>query len=167
MDESFICATCSQEHPGLPTDYAFGLPDDVFALSYIERYLRSRSNPDLCTLDEARFFIRGVLPLPFSDSEGYFGLGMWVEVTKDEHDLYVEGFYEDLSDNPRFSARLANHIPGYDTSETHVDVQFRAGGDRPTFHLSPGAPSPLASEQHIGITRDRHHKMLENFGFFD
>ncbi|WP_416136139.1 DUF2199 domain-containing protein [Aquabacterium sp. A7-Y] len=53
-DPSFVCATCGQRHSGLPTDYGFRLPDQVHALSYIERYRRSRSNADLCTLDIGR-----------------------------------------------------------------------------------------------------------------
>ena len=52
IEHSFTCGTCGQEHPGLPTDYAFGLPDDIYSLQYLERYKRSRSNADLCTLDD-------------------------------------------------------------------------------------------------------------------
>ena len=165
-DQSFICGTCGQEHPGLPTDYAFGLPDDVHALRYLERYTRSRSNADLCTLDEERFFIRGVLPVPFESSDEEFVWGLWVEVNREQHDLCVAGYYDDLSDNPRFAARLANTIPGYDdTSDLSVEVQFHSGNDRPSFHFSPTASHQLAREQRDGISRERHHQILERVGF--
>ncbi|HEV7240748.1 MAG TPA: DUF2199 domain-containing protein [Thermoanaerobaculia bacterium] len=166
-DESFICGTCAREHPGLPTDYAFGLPDEVYSLAYLDRYRRSRSNADLCTLDDERFFVRGVLPIPFVGSHEEFVWGLWVEVTKDQHDLYLAGYYDDLSDNPRFTARLANQIPGYDeTLDLVVDVQFRSGNDRPTFYLSEAISNVLAREQRGGITRERHHEILQGMGFF-
>ena len=105
-DTSFTCACCGQEHPGLPADYGYSLPDEVFALSYLERYRRSRSNADLCTLDDERFFLRGVLAVPFVGSEQEFGWGLWVEVSRGQHDLYLDGFFDDLSAHPPFEGRL-------------------------------------------------------------
>jgi hypothetical protein len=167
-DESFVCGTCGQEHPGLPSDYAYGLPDDVYSLGYLERYKRSRSNADLCTLDEERFFVRGVLPIPFVSSDKEFVWGLWVEVSEEQHNLYLDGYYDDLSDNPRFEARLANTIPGYiESSGLIVDVQFRSGNDRPTFHFSSNASHLLAREQRYGITQEQHHQILEKVGVFD
>ena len=165
--ESFICSTCGEEHSGLAADYAFGLPDDVYSLPYLERYRRTRANADLCTLDELRFFVRGVLPLPFVDSDDEFVWGVWAEVTKEWHDLYLAGYYDDLSDNPPFEARLANTIPAYDHSiGLAIQVQFRSGNDRPSFHFPRSASLLLAREQHNGITRDRHHQILEQVGYF-
>ena len=165
---SFVCGICGQEHPGLPRDFAFGLPDEVYALSYLERYQRSRSNADLCTLDEKRFFIRGVLPIPFVASNEEFVWGLWAEVGRQQHDLYVAGFHDDLSDNRRFRARLANTIPAYDESRgLVVEVQFQPANDRPSFHFPPGASGALAWEQRDGITGERHHQILEQVGFFD
>jgi hypothetical protein len=167
-DESFVCGICDQEHSGLPLDYAFGLPDEVFALGYLDRYRRTRSNEDLCTLDERRFFIRGVLSVPFVESDQEFVWGLWVEVTRDHHDLYLAGYYEDLSDNAPFLGQLANEIPGYGAClGLPLDVQFRSGNDRPTFHVARSIEHPLSREQQGGITAARHHEILENVGFFD
>jgi hypothetical protein len=166
MEESFICGTCGREHSGLPMDYAFGLPDEVFALGYLDRYRRSRSNSDFSTLDERRFFIRGVLPLPLVASEEEFVWGLWAEVSRDQHDLYFAGFHADLSDNPPFEAHLANEIPGYGCLGLRIDVQFLSGNDRPAFSLAHRDDHLLAREQHAGITRARHHEILEQVGFF-
>jgi len=93
---------------------------------------------------------------------------VWAEVNNEQHDLYVAGYYDDLSDNPRFEARLANAIPGYDESlGLIVEVQFRSGNDRPTFHFPASASHLLAREQRGGITQARHHEILEQVGFFD
>ena len=61
----------------------------VYALSYVEKYMRVRNNEDLCTLDEARYFLRGCLSLPFTDQKGDFSWGIWVEVSEDHHDVYA------------------------------------------------------------------------------
>jgi hypothetical protein len=163
---SFVCGTCSEEHEGLPFDYGFGLPDEVYALDYIQRYLRSRSNADVCTLDESRYFLRGVLPVPFTAKELTFGLGIWVEVPMSQHDLYVAGFHDDLSDNPAFVGHIANEIQGFGALNLPVEVRFRSGNDRPEFRFPPGADHLLAREQRLGITAQRHHEILEGFGYF-
>ena len=66
----FRCGTCGRVHPGLPTEWGFREPDEVFALSYIAKYLRTRINADLCTLDDSRYFLRGLLGLPFTEASG-------------------------------------------------------------------------------------------------
>ena len=166
-DESFVCATCGQRHAGLPTDYGFRLPDEVHALSYVDQYSRSRSNADLCTLDESRYFLRGVIPVPFADSDEEFGWGVWVEVNKQHHDLYATRFREDLSSTPRFQGQLANDIPGYGgTTGLVVDIQLQSANDRPAFFLHETSSHALALEQRLGITRARHHDILEGVGFF-
>jgi hypothetical protein len=167
-DPSFVCATCGQRHSGLPTDYGFRLPDDVHELGYIEQYQRSRSNADLCTLDEQRYFFRGVIPVPFVGSDEEFYWGVWVEVEKEDHDAYIRGFDEDMSDHPRFVARLANDIPGYGgTKDLEVEVQFQSESARPSFHFPEAVSHPLAHEQREGITQKRHHDILEAVGFFE
>ena len=168
-DRSFVCATCGETHPGLPADYGFRLPDEVHALEYLERYLRCRSNADLCTLDERRYFVRGVLPVPFAGSDtDEFRWGVWVELGKAGHDAYVAGFDEDLSGHPRLPGRIANEMPGYGaTVGLDVEVQFQAEGTRPFLYFPSHASHALAHEQRGGITRKRHHDILEATGFFD
>lgn len=54
-DQSYVCSSCGKTHKGLPTDWGFRLPDQVFELSYLDKYRRTRSNADLCSLDESSF----------------------------------------------------------------------------------------------------------------
>lgn len=168
MPTSFICATCGQEHAGLPQDYSFGLPDEVFELEYLARYLRSRSNNDLCTLDEAKYFIRGVIPIPFQDSEEEYCWGVWVEVSREDHDKYVRGYDDDLSAEPSFPGTLANDIPGHGgTFGLPITARFGAPGKRPNYYLEASSAHPLARDQHQGISAVRHHEMLEGVGHFE
>ena len=90
--KGFKCGVCGQWHDHLMTDLACRLPDEVFALPYIERYQRARFNDDLCTLDGKRYFIRGILPVPFTYIDDFFAWGVWVEVAKKDHDAYASHF---------------------------------------------------------------------------
>ena len=164
---SFFCSDCGKEHPGLATDWGFKLPDEVHALSNINRYERTRHNADVCTLDESRHFIRGVLSLPIVGSGQEFSWGVWVEVSRDTHDLYVKNWSADISAEPRAAGTVANNISVYqDERRFQVEVQFNAGNDRPSFFLPEDANSAIALEQRHGISVKRQHGILEALGCF-
>jgi hypothetical protein len=167
----FRCGTCGLVHPGLPTEWGFREPDEVFALPYIAKYLRTRSNADLCTLDESRYFLRGHLQLPLTDG-GEFGWGVWVEVSHDHHDVYAGQIVCEAEGRPsaqyRLEGRLANAIPGYRaTLGVAVDVLLGEAGQRPSLWLPSRSRHTLAREQAGGISAARHHQLLEACGFFD
>lgn len=164
---TYICSTCGKEHEGLPTDWGFKLPDEVHALSYIEKYTRAKYNADLCTLDEQRHFIRGVLPIPLVDQDDSFGWGIWVEVSRSIHDAYVKAFNSDAPEPTLCEGVLVNAIPGYsETSGLAVNVQFNGKDARPTFAFQAGEAHGLAHEQLKGISQKRQHDILEILGFF-
>jgi hypothetical protein len=170
MPSKFKCSHCGKEHDGLPTDWAYKLPDEVHDLSYLDRYARSRHNSDLCTLDESRYFIRTLLCLPLTQGTGdqTFNWGVWVEVDKETHDLYLSSWNEDISARPRANGRIANAITVYgDTLDLPVEIQFQSGTDRPTVQLTPGTSHALALEQARGISGKRHHDILFALGHFD
>ncbi|KAB7779488.1 DUF2199 domain-containing protein [Xanthomonas sp. LMG 12459] len=162
-----VCTSCGEVHQGLPTDRGFGLPDEVFALSYLDAYRRVRSNADLCTLDERRFFIRGVLEIPFLYREDAFAWGLWAEVSKQDHDLYVNSFNDASAQGRMFSGALANAIPGVnDTVGLLVSIEFQDPASRPTFVFPSSADHVLAVDQRNGINEAQHHRMLELCGHF-
>lgn len=168
--KDFRCGTCGKVHAGLPSDYACRLPDEVFAMSPTDRYLRTRMGASFCTVDEARFFIRGVLYLPFTDQEGAFGWGLWAEVSEDDHNtcLAYDAADADGSEVPPFSGKLANAFAGYrQTLGLPVEVQLGGIGKRPSFWLPSRSRHTLAREQARGISAARHHQLLEACGFFD
>jgi hypothetical protein len=164
------CHHCGRVHPGLPTDDGFRLPDEVFALPTVERYLRTRSNPDVCTLDEARYFLRGILVLPFADRDGVFSWGVWAEVARSDHDAYLTQIEADSdgSSLPRFGGQLANAIPGYGGSRgLAVEVQLGGPAERPSLWLPRRSRHALAREQARELSAARHHQVLEACGCFD
>ncbi|ROZ63874.1 DUF2199 domain-containing protein [Ramlibacter sp. WS9] len=166
-DQSFICQTCGERHAGLPMDFGFRLPDEVHSLGYLDRYLRSRSNADFCALDEARYYVRGVLPLPVQSSEDEFCWGVWVEIAQAHHDRYLAGFEEEAPDLFTFAGKIANDVPGYGgTIGLAVEVRLRKAGERPAVYVTDSSHA-LSHEQRAGISHKRHHDILEATGFFE
>ena len=164
---TYTCSSCGKEHQGLPTDWAFKLPDEIFELSYLEKYRRTRSNSDLCTLDERRFFFRGLLSMPFTYQAGEFSWGVWVEVERTAHDFYFDNFNDDFAKGTKAQGRLANAIPGFsELLNELIEIQFQDGSSRPSFSFQENAAHRLAKDQREGIDFARHHEFLDLCGHF-
>lgn len=164
MGKQFTCAICGQVHEGLPTAWGFKLPDVVWEIPEQQRADAARFTDDLCQFGE-RFFIRGVLPVPFAGEDGEFGWGAWAEVDEDAFDRYLQLYDVDASNEPAHAGKLANKLPGFDHSEgLRLFVQFQSKTQRPTFSLPPQDRSPLALEQRNGIDNARFHQILDQIG---
>lgn len=160
MTDRFTCSICGEEHDGLLTDWAYKLPDEVWALSECTRAEKARFTDDLCQFDE-RNFIRCVLDVPFQDSSGSFGWGAWVEVDWPTFERYLELFDEDGSWEPAHAGTLANNLPAYPGSlGTAVTIELRVPTKRPGLSLKPEDESRLAVEQRGGIDVTRYHEIL-------
>ena len=161
---SFICSHCGKSHDGLPTDFGFTLPDEIFAMSKEERDAKAEWNTDICQMGERRF-IRGVLRIRFLDRQGDFGWGVWVEVKRPVFDRYVELYDHDASTEPPYTATLANQPPGYGAAlGMNVKLQFGAKSQRPTVDFPPDSKCLLATEQEQGMTEARYHEILKALG---
>lgn len=156
------CPTCGKLHDELLTDIASTLPDAIWELGYLERYKRARTNPDFCTLDERRYFVRCVLPINFTDRKGFFGWGLWVEVAKKDHDRVVRDFDAKKEQKP-FKGRLANNVAQYGRTLGLEVIGRPCAGHRPLLYTSELSKHPLAIEQRLGIDTKRHHEIVEEF----
>jgi hypothetical protein len=162
MSEGFVCSICGQVHDGLPTDFAYSLPDDVWAIPPDEREEKAKFDRDLCKYGD-RYFIRCVLRVPFTEGPGSFNWGVWVEVAAPVFQRYLILFETDASSEPRHTGRLANALPDYsDTLNAKVEIQFRESTERPDVYLVADDPSSLANEQRNGINDLRYHEILES-----
>ena len=161
---SFVCDTCGEDHQGMPTDYAWKLPDVVWAIPEERRSIEAKFDSDLCQLGDA-FYIRCVLELPFNEQPGNYAWGPWVEVSEQHFYRYVELYNADGSDEPIFPATLANEITGYPTTlDLSVMVQLRNSTSRPSLHVVPATDHLLAREQSDGISNQRYHQILVSTG---
>lgn len=164
LSDRFTCSICGEEHEGLITDWAYTLPDVVWAIPEAERKERARFNSDLCQFGE-RHFIRCVLSVPFVEAPGYFGWGSWAEVDRSTFERYLELYDEDGSTEPPHAGVLANRLSPYAGSlGAPVLIQFRDPENRPSLHLQQGDESPLAIEQRAGIDEIRYHEILKIIG---
>lgn len=161
----FICPCCGESHEGLPTDFAFKLPDEVAAIPMAERGQSVQASADLCRFG-GRFFIRGVLPLPFKESDDDFGWGIWAEVTEPVFETYWNLYDLDASGEPAAAGLIANQIPGYgELIGEKLIIRFGDSTERPLFHLPPESTCQLAVEQREGIGGGRYHQILKQIGY--
>lgn len=155
MSDQFVCSVCGETHDGPILDWAFKLPDEVWAIPEPERSERAQFNSDLCVFDN-RQFIRGILYIPCTGSDRQFGWGAWAEVDGQLYDRYVEIYDEDGSSEPLYAGTLANELPVYDEAlGTPILIRLRDSKNRPLFLVRDEIPSTLADEQRNGIDEAR------------
>jgi hypothetical protein len=120
------CATCGVALPDLPLDFAYSLPDCVFALLPEER--SPRCNADFAELGE-RKFVRGLLPVPVQGSEE-FRYGVWLEVDADTFQRVLRSWNDpDTFRTLTFSGRLANAVEPFGATTLGVEVEVATRGE--------------------------------------
>ena len=160
MADQFLCSICGKDHAGLPTDWAYTLPDEVWKIPEPKRSEEAKFTNDLCQFGE-HYFIRCVLEVPY-DSEGFFGWGAWAEVDWNTFERYLELYEEDGWSEPQHDGTLANLLSPYaDSMGAPVRIRFREATQRPSLHLLAEDRSLLASEQREGISQPRYHEIVE------
>ena len=157
------CSYCGKLHDPLLTDIASQLPDAVWKLDYRQRYLRARYNRDFCTLDERGFFIRCVLPIDLQNQRGFFGWGLWVEVTKKDHDRLLRDFQRNTKNQAPFKGKLANDLKIYGRTLGLEIVGKPCAEHRPLLYMPEPSTHSLAIEQRAGINTKRHHEIVERY----
>jgi hypothetical protein len=150
---SYHCATCGQEHEGLP-DIGFDAPDPYLDVPVAEREARTAFTPDHCRVrddDGEHYFVRGVIPIPIHGQDEPFGLGTWVSQSRDDYERYVAKEAQEPT-----LGWLSNHIAHYaiSTYALKARLHFREHGLRPMIELEP-TEHPLAVEQREGISLER------------
>ncbi|HLO97885.1 MAG TPA: DUF2199 domain-containing protein, partial [Fimbriimonas sp.] len=129
------CSHCGETHENLPTDFGWKLPDDVWAMGEEVRQACLEWSTDVC-FHEGRWFLRGVLELPFTYTEGRWGWGCWAEVSEETVGTLWRLKDADGSHLPPEPGILACEIPVYTGSKgLPVAVQFGPFEMRPLIRL--------------------------------
>lgn len=161
--KSFVCSTCGNAHEGMPTDFGWQLPDDVWAIPEAERSSQAKFDSDRCQLGD-RFFIRCVLALPFIEQPDYYAWGVWVEIPEPDFWRYIELYEKDGRGELSITGLIANAIPGYEsTVGLAVRVQLQDEKSRPSVWVID-VGHPLSREQLSGISNERYHGILASTG---
>lgn len=157
------CATCGEEHDLL--DPTFLRPDAVVRLPAEER-ARVQSNNDLCRirsvsgLEQDRYFVRCVLPVPLLDAGSDIAWGLWVEVVEADFRRVLDTWSDpDQASQPPMDAQIANQIPGYpNTLGLPVCLRLTGPTTRPEVAFAREVDHQFARECVHGVDV---HKALE------
>ena len=168
---NWTCANCEEPHQGI-FDLAFFAPAawPGEALYEENRELRTEGNflsEDFCVVGGEHYFVRCVFELPLVGTDGRFGFGVWSTLSRENFDIYVDGFDEGMQGHlgPWFGW-FSNRLPGYpDTFGLKVYVQPNDRRHRPKLSLiRESVGHPLADEQRTGITFDRLRELYAIYG---
>lgn len=155
------CGHCGETHAGLVTDFGWKLPDDVWELGDEVRQACLEWATDVCH-HEGRWYLRGVLGLPFTFAEGRWGWGWWAEVNEAAVNTLWQLEGADGSHLPPEPGALACEIPGYPGSKgLPLVVRFGSSHLRPLLFLAEDLKHPLASDQRDGINEATYHAILD------
>jgi hypothetical protein len=141
-------------------DVAFAKPADYIAVLDGERDRRCALTTDWCVIDEQRFYIRGILIVPVTDTADEFGWGLWARIGKPAFQRYYELYSADGAAEPPFRGHLCGEHRGYEGLDgLEVNVQLRSATERPAFTMLR-CGHLLYKEQQRGITLHRVHEIL-------
>lgn len=102
-------ARCSCGDSAVPLELGFGLPDNVFALSESERTRRAKIGRAFVELDDKRFFVRTLVPVPV-ENIGTWNIGLWLELTASDSRRLKEVWTSEAFVGHRFEGTIANEI---------------------------------------------------------
>jgi len=115
-----------------------------------------------------RYFIRCLLRLPFIDRQGYYGWGVWAEVSWPTFERYLEVYESDATHEPSAHGLLANDIPTYNaTRGLPIFIHFGTSTARPTLSFGEDQAHTLALETRTGLSDVRYHEILVARGVDD
>ena len=149
---SYTCTCCGQTHDDL-ADVVFDEPVFVQSIPEEERADRVRLDDDLCVIDDAEHFIRGVIEIPIHGQAETFGIGVWVSQKRENFDTYVDHFQS--AEIGPFFGWLSNEFffGGQSTRSVKTMAHFRGDGLRPSIQLEP-TEHPLSVAQRDGTSLD-------------
>ncbi len=153
--EYFKCSDCDELHSIRNIELTFRRPDEIASMSDEDVISRCRNNDDIYILDDERYFVRAVIPLPIIDTGENYCIGAWAELSERDFQItYDRWDDEDQADELPMNAKLSNSIPlNSDTFESEVLFKLTSAQSRPNIILSGN--DPLANEQENGISLHR------------
>jgi hypothetical protein len=152
----FRCSDCGEVHKGSPS-FSFAHPIQYGWLDVSERSRRAKLSDDLCAIDDAEYFIRGVLEVPIIGADEPFTWGVWVTQSKESFTRYRQTFNGDQSDGGSFGW-LTVTMDVYNRSNAGeplenlaCDVWWRGPGMRPSIEIHE-CDHPLYHDWRHGIS---------------
>lgn len=154
---AFTCPCCGEEVVGLP-EMGYDAPAYYHALSEEDRRKGVKLSSDLCSIDGEHFFVRAVCRIPIRGQDHDFGWGVWVSLSQENHERYVETFNDaDQSKIGPMFGWFSNQLLRYpDTLKLQTTVVPQDGNQRPLIYISDvHSGHPLFLEQRDGMSQDK------------
>lgn len=158
---TFTCPCCGEEVVGLP-DSAYAEPAYAHAIPEAERAARVKLSSDFCIVDDEDFFIRAVCPVPVVGTAQDFGWGIWVSLSRENFQRYVDSFEDaDQSKLGGMFGWFSNQLPHYpDTLSLQTSVLPQDNNQRPLVYINEAHQDhPLFAEQREGMAQDKLAKL--------
>lgn len=158
---SFKCSCCGELHEGSPS-FSFNEP-----APYSEQDTATKESgtltEDICTYtdeDGEHYFVRVVLEVPINGVEEPFTWGVWVSLSKESFDNYVET-YTTPEVGKAYFGWFCNYLPHYDnTYALATDVVLRDKSLRPSIDLHEKCHE-LVHDFNDGITVEKAQEIAE------
>lgn len=158
---SYVCSCCGQTHEDLP-DVAFDHPIYAHQVPEEERAERVWLSSDLCIIDDAEYFIRGLIEIPIQGQAHRLGIGVWVSQKPENFWTYKDNF--DSAEIGPFFGWLSNEFKfmGKSTLNLKTLAHFQGGNLRPSIVLEP-TDHPLALAQREGISLNQAWEFVHDY----
>ena len=145
------CATCGEWHDVDRMEVAFSSPDAYLAIPKEERDSRVKLNADFCSIDDRRFFVRGVIPVPVPARDRDYCWGVWAEVNEADFRAIVETWNaKDVSGLEPIHGIVANAVPEYEGA-LGLKLQLHLKADsRPFMYVTE--ESDFRQDQVVGVS---------------
>lgn len=160
---SFKCSCCGKIHEGSPS---FSYPEPLYVASLSEEERKrdiEKSNDDLFVVKYeggCHHFVRVVLEIPIHGCDEPFTWGVWVSLSEQSFNRYVET-WDDVDESDSYFGWFNNELPYYDQSVSiKTQVRPRKGGIRPYLELEEGS-CELADDLYNGISVEKAQKIAE------
>ena len=158
---SFKCSCCGKQHEGSPS-FGFKAPDPW--LGQPEKVKQEgRIGDDLCYYsdeDGTHYFARVVIEIPIHRVAEPFMWGVWVSLSKESYEHYLETWDEPDPDRAYFGW-FCSKLPYYETTYSlAADVHPQAGGARPYLCLHE-VEHELYHDSVNGISIEKAQKIAE------
>jgi hypothetical protein len=157
----YRCARCGEWHDELP--FAFHVPKPAAWLPEHEADEESWLEEELCVVEGAHFFIRGIVRIPVVDGDDDFEWGVWTSLSRHNFARTLEIWdRRGREAEPPMFGWLSVNLPAYGLSTLSLPtmVHTQPLGLRPLVVLEP-SDHPLSVEQREGITVARVQAIAE------
>jgi len=157
----YTCSCCGELHEGSPS-FSFNAPNPYLEQSE-EIKKEGKSGSDLCYYkdeDGYHYFVRVIVEIPIIGIEDPFMWGVWVSLSEESYEHYVETFDEPDIDKAYFGW-FSNYLPYYDqTYALATEVIPRENGERPYLNIHE-VDHEFYDDFKNGITIEKAQKIAE------